>query len=406
MNRRSINTNGRRAAALTLTLAVMSCAFLMVSHRMLRSDAGTATSTTTMTAIAPSEAGPSITVTPPASTGTTAGDDGTNTSILSGTSNPAGASGSGMSLVTPTGSADRIREYMQSGKSIARAFRPFAMSTRDSVVRIRGRWSTVALGTIVGDDGWIVAKASILPENPRCVISSGRTLSAEVRAVDTEYDVALLKVEAEGLVPARFDARKEFAVGQWMVSVGSSNDPIGVGVASVLPRKIPQRRGFLGVTLEESNLGVRVDSVEKDSAADAARIRVNDRLTAVNGKAISSLSECTAAIGSNRPGTSIQLTIERDERAILVHARLGQRLDHEAEDYGEGDIDIRRTGFPLAVQHDTPLEPEQIGGPVIDAHGRVVAINIARAGRTQTYAIPAAQILEIVRRLQGEATRV
>jgi serine protease Do len=53
-----------------------------------------------------------------------------------------------------------------------------------------------------------------------------------------------------------------------------------------------------------------------------------------------------------------------------------------------GDLSERRSGFPAVLQHDSVLGPEECGGPVIDLAGRAIGINIARAGRTESYAIP------------------
>ena len=55
-----------------------------------------------------------------------------------------------------------------------------------------------------------------------------------------------------------------------------------------------------------------------------------------------------------------------------------------------------REGFPDVFQHDLPLEPNQIGGPVCDLQGRVLGLNIARAGRIKTYALPASLISQLV----------
>ena len=41
----------------------------------------------------------------------------------------------------------------------------------------------------------------------------------------------------------------------------------------------------------------------------------------------------------------------------------------------------RADQFPWVFQHDTPLFPEQCGGPILDIDGNVVGINIARGGR-------------------------
>ena len=44
-----------------------------------------------------------------------------------------------------------------------------------------------------------------------------------------------------------------------------------------------------------------------------------------------------------------------------------------------GPLSERRAGFPAALQHDTVLQPNQCGGPVVDLDGKTVGINIARA---------------------------
>jgi serine protease Do len=57
-----------------------------------------------------------------------------------------------------------------------------------------------------------------------------------------------------------------------------------------------------------------------------------------------------------------------------------------------GELTRRRFGFPSALQHDTVLSPAECGGPIVDLEGRVVGFNIARAGRTESYALPVAEV--------------
>src|SRR4029077_19551483 len=67
----------------------------------------------------------------------------------------------------------------------------------------------------------------------------------------------------------------------------------------------------------------------------------------------------------------------------------------------------RRGGFPSILQHDTVVQPQDCGGPVIDLDGKAVGINIARAGRTETYAIPSEAILGLLDDLQsGKLKRI
>ena len=61
-----------------------------------------------------------------------------------------------------------------------------------------------------------------------------------------------------------------------------------------------------------------------------------------------------------------------------------------------GDLSQRRFGFPAAFQHDTVVKPTDCGSPLVNLDGKVVGINIARAGRTETYAIDQETILGLV----------
>src|SRR5207253_1169195 len=53
----------------------------------------------------------------------------------------------------------------------------------------------------------------------------------------------------------------------------------------------------------------------------------------------------------------------------------------------------RRNGFPTILHHDAVLRPSDCGGPLVGLDGKVVGINIARAGRTESYAAPAEAVI-------------
>ena len=59
-------------------------------------------------------------------------------------------------------------------------------------------------------------------------------------------------------------------------------------------------------------------------------------------------------------------------------------------------LNSRMSDFDLAFQHDTPLWPEQCGGPLVNLEGQVVGFNIARSGRVRSYAIPSGKMAELV----------
>ena len=55
------------------------------------------------------------------------------------------------------------------------------------------------------------------------------------------------------------------------------------------------------------------------------------------------------------------------------------------------------------IQHDTVLYPDECGGPVVDTQGRFVGLNIARAGRVVSYALPASSVTTDIADMLREA---
>ena len=63
-------------------------------------------------------------------------------------------------------------------------------------------------------------------------------------------------------------------------------------------------------------------------------------------------------------------------------------------------ISDHSTGFPgLVLQHDTVLDPNECGGPLLNVEGKAAGINIARAGRVLSYAIPAREARKLINEL-------
>jgi len=53
-----------------------------------------------------------------------------------------------------------------------------------------------------------------------------------------------------------------------------------------------------------------------------------------------------------------------------------------------GAVSERSEGFEQAIEHDTVLQPWLCGGPLVNLDGKAIGINIARASRVTTYALP------------------
>jgi serine protease Do len=85
------------------------------------------------------------------------------------------------------------------------------------------------------------------------------------------------------------------------------------------------------------------------------------------------------------------LTVKRDDKELALTATLGSNANFQ--DRMSGAISQRSSGFAAALQHDLVIRPNECGSPLVDLDGRVIGINVARAGRVMSYAIPTPAVL-------------
>jgi len=296
--------------------------------------------------------------------------------------------------------------------SMMQLIRPIAEGIAGSVVQVYSGDRPVALGTVVAEDGYILTKRSELSGDPlRVRLSDGQLLPARVAAVRRSNDLALLRVEGDvTLSPAEF-AGDAPPVASFVISVGRKTRPIGLGVVSAKPRRI-NHQGRLGVLLQDDRTGrAMVRGVFPSSGAEEAGIKEGDLIVAINGQAERSRLGVIETLRGMFPGESVRLTITRDNssedsKTMDVDAsirELNVMRESESDARVNGPRNVRLSGFDQVMQHDTVLDPDECGGPLMDTQGNVVGINIARAGRVVSYALPASLILPEMVSMLAEA---
>lgn len=289
---------------------------------------------------------------------------------------------------------------------VKNAFRNAVHESSKSTVRVLCDGQRTAAGAVVGSDGYVLTKASELRGDVMCQLFDGRRLDAKTVGTSEPYDLALLKMDASGLPTIQWREGDSPAVGSWVATTGLGSLPVSVGIVSVSPRKIERRLPALGVILEDSRSGPRVYRVVPDSGASKAGVREGDVVIQLDGEAFDSRDGLIDAIRTHRPGDKITLRVRRDDKEVSLQATLGEftQLVHGSRDAFQnslgGRLSDRRAGFPMALQHDSVLSPDQCGGPLVDLDGKVVGINIARASRVSSYAIPASQIRPLLEELK------
>jgi serine protease Do len=275
-----------------------------------------------------------------------------------------------------------------------------------STVRVLSDRSQVALGIVVDPSGLIVTKASQIPDSEIQVqLFDNRKLPAKRLRTNQDLDLAILKVDANNLPAVVWRTDNLARVGTWLATTTTSKTPIGVGVVSVGPRKISSSRPVLGIVLGGSDEGAHVKDVIPGGGAYRAGIEKDDVIVAINGATIPDTDALMSKIQSLQAGQRISVALTRPgvansftREAQLMDLSMNV-LNDDTEMEVNGNVSARSTGFPKAFQHDTVLSPHQCGGPVIDSHGRVVGINIARAGRVNSYALPLDIVIPAVQEL-------
>jgi len=309
--------------------------------------------------------------------------------------------------------AQRDEGLRRSSPKVLAAFRQVVAKPSKSLVRIQCDDEDVALGTVVAADGWVLTKASLLPAGSKivCKLANDKNLEAKLVGVEESHDLALLKVAANNLTPIEWKTSKEAMPGDWVASPGDDKKPAGIGVVSVaarsvLPRSYPRiiaaGGGFLGITgaPEEDTDGVKIREIVPNSAAAKAGLKVDDLILAIDGKKVKDIESLQSILGNLKPGNKVTVRIKRDKEEKELEATLGKRPPEmsraDFQNSMGSKLSDKRTGFPNILQHDTILNPRDCGGPLVDLNGKAVGINIARAGRVESYAIPSDTVLALL----------
>ncbi len=291
--------------------------------------------------------------------------------------------------------------------SVLQAFRSVVGPSAPSTVRVICENRQVALGTVFERDGLIATNASELRGPAFCELANGRRYAAELLGVDRASDLAVLRIPVGDLTAIRWREDDPPAVGSWVVTAGLSDMPQSVGIVSVAPH--PVRGGILGVQLAEDQPGPRITYVVPGSAAATAGLQTGDLVTQVNDVPVRTADALIATTSTLLPGDRIKVTIVRHNQTEQVTAVLGSVEETMSsgrarfQDRLGGPLSTRRVLFPLALEHDSVLQPRECGGPLLDLDGQAVGINIARASRIASYAIPARAARPVLEALKAQA---
>ncbi len=100
----------------------------------------------------------------------------------------------------------RDARYVRNHQDVRTAFKEVVSEPRKSTVAIIDKDKRVALGTVVDSGGYLLTKASQLPEKYEIKLADGRRMKPRLIGIHNDSDLAMLKIEAEGLPVVKWKA--------------------------------------------------------------------------------------------------------------------------------------------------------------------------------------------------------
>lgn len=304
------------------------------------------------------------------------------------------------------------RSRLRNGEEVLRAFAPLSKATRDSIIKLNVDGETVALGAVVDTNGLALTKASELKKGKlTCWLASDHEVAVDKLAVDDEEDLALVRVHATGLKPIQWSDER-VVIGQWAVTPGIAETPHAVGIISAMPRRIRGRQAFIGVRFDLSG-STRIDDLLPGLGAEKAGLKPGDIIIGIDNEVVTNREQVANRIRDYHDGQVVKLQIQRGTEQFYADVHLMVVPDGDESHYGfyrpqmlgrlGTEVSQRAEGFEQALETDTVLPPWLCGGPLINLDGKALGLNIARAGRVTTYALPSTLVLRILETLKAKA---
>lgn len=323
-----------------------------------------------------------------------------------------------------------------------------AASARASLIEIptvrQGtKQGAVLCGTIVSPDGLAVAKRSlVLPlikAGKLHVNYRGTPCFARPIGHDARNDLILLELtpknrEGEPVsfnaVPFPISTRVRNGIignaklrpsGNLLVSVSLDRvDPGGVSIEQATFLEDRRRRridfgmiidGTRNVDMVDGNRkrisrrAIEVIRVYPDSLAARSGIKMGDWLIQVDGESMVSQTDLAGLADRTAAGKKVGVLMMRGDQLLTTNIRIPSEksLPTIFDRWGGGPFSQKRFGFVNVIAHDGVISPEACGGPLVDLEGEVIGINISRATRVSSYAIPIEQVRRMVKRFRPYA---
>lgn len=166
-------------------------------------------------------------------------------------------------------------------------------------------YQTSGSGVIISEDGYIITNNHVVQdaETINVVLNDKRSFVARLVGNDPSSDLAVIKIEADGLEPLQFGNSDEVKIGEWVLAVGNPfnlTSTVTAGIVSAKARNI----NILGNKMSNAPIEsfIQTDAAVNPGNSGGALVNLKGELVGINTAIASSTGSYTGysfAIPSN-----------------------------------------------------------------------------------------------------------
>ncbi|MEO2022753.1 MAG: DegQ family serine endoprotease [Pirellulaceae bacterium] len=171
-------------------------------------------------------------------------------------------------------------------------------------------------GVIVSADGYILTNNHVVrgADEVEVILSTDRKLKAKIVGTDKATDVAVLKVEAEGLAVARLGNSEQMEVGDWVLAMGSP-----FGLDQTVTAGIVSAKGRANVGITDYEDFIQTDAAINPGNSGGPLVNMKGEVIGIN-TAIASRSGGSMGVGFAIPSDMVRRIME----SIMADGRVNR----------------------------------------------------------------------------------
>ncbi len=231
----------------------------------------------------------------------------------------------------------------------------------------------VGSGVIVSNDGYVLTNNHVVAKADALQVqtSDNRTYTAKVIGTDPKSDVAVLKIDAQGLVAASLGDSSKMEVGDWVLAIGSPfelDQTVTAGIISAV------HRSTQSVILPYEDF-LQTDAAINPGNSGGPLVNLRGEVVGIN-TAINSSTGTSAGVGFAIPSNTVAYVMQDlRESGRVRRGFIGAQL---------GDVtyeSLRKQNLPEEIADGVVIDAVQEGGPAAKAGLRKGDVVVKANGR-------------------------